>query len=237
MNVQDRIIVALDTDDPDEAIDIVYDLKDFAGMFKVGSELFTSNGPLIVERIVSAGLKVFLDLKYHDTPNTVSKSVAEAAKLGVDLISVHLSSGEKCLKAAMANKGRSRLFGVTVPTSIGEDECYRIYGRSREKQVFHLGLLAANSGLDGVICAGNSHEAGQIKQDPRFQNLQILCPGIRLSSDQKHDQYATVDPIDAIKNGADYIVLGRTITQHRHTAAHLGKKEIINAMIKTALKM
>ncbi len=211
MNPKNRLIVALDISNPDQAIDLVYNLKDEVGMFKVGSQLFTACGPIIVERILSAGLKVFLDLKFHDCPHTVGKAVAEAAKLGVDFITVHCSGHKRAMEEAVASKGKSKIAAVTVLTCHSNDECQDLYNKDPHNQVFKFTDMAKKCGVDAVVCAATKDEVGFLSDDQRFKGLLKITPGIRTDNQKYGEQRRVIAPDIAIANGADYIVVGDPI--------------------------
>ncbi len=213
MDIKDRLIVALDTPNRKQALALVNDLKDLVGMFKVGSILFTACGPQIVRDIIKTGSKVMLDLKYHDTENTLGKSVCEAAKLGPEFMTVDSSSGHKNLKAAVDNKGDSKILAVTVLTSMSNDECFKIHRESPKNVLFVFALQAMDVGADGVVCAATIDEVSQIKEDYRFHNLITVCPGIRLANEKPRGQIRMVTPNQALARGADYIVVGKPITE------------------------
>ena len=221
MSNTDRMILALDMPEPDYALEIVDNFSDYINIFKVGFELFVSAGPRIVEEILKKDKKVFLDLKFHDIPNTVSKAAVAATKLGVHMFNIHTSGGlnmmskcrekvvETCLKE---NIEKPKIFGVTVLTSISreilKDELGIQY--SLKTHVKQLAFLAMNAGLDGVI--SSPRDAGMIRKhcDKGFL---IVTPGIRPSWTLPDDQKRTMTPKEALKQGADHIVLGRAVLQ------------------------
>ncbi len=216
MNGRERIILALDVDDFGEAERLVRAFKDSVGMFKVGKQVFTAYGTRIVEYIKGEGAKVFLDLKYHDIPNTVSKAAVEAAKLGVDMFNVHASGGFTMMhetqtalqKAADLHIRRPIIIGVTVLTSIDDAELARMgIGLSAKEFTRRLALLAKEAGLDGVVASGL--EIGMIREVCGNEFV-IVTPGVRISQ-TKDDQKRTIGPAEAIAAGATYIVLGRTV--------------------------
>ncbi|MDE5880051.1 MAG: orotidine-5'-phosphate decarboxylase, partial [Desulfovibrio sp.] len=180
---------------------------------KVGLELFTVGGPRLVERLKEQGFHVFLDLKFYDIPNTVGNAVAAAANLGVDMLTLHCQGGERMCRAAVeARKGAADacsaplLFGVTALTSFGAGE---MPGIRESPDVFAqaLALAAAAWGLDGVVCSGR--EVGAIKSGS--PGLACLCPGIRPAGADAGDQRRTMTPAEAVRAGADYLVVGRPI--------------------------
>jgi len=220
----ERIILALDVPEYKEAVDIVSRFKKEIDIFKVGSELFTSAGPGIVEKIHSMGKKVFLDLKFHDIPNTVSKSSLAAAKLGVFMFNVHTLGGLKMMKqtakslrefSLSKNIDRPKLIGVTILTSIDQATMHDELGITlrMSAQVKHLTGLAKRAGLDGVVAS--PEDAYMIRS--RFgKGFLIVTPGIRPSWIKKDDQKRTLTPKEAFRRGADYIVIGRAITSQPH---------------------
>jgi orotidine-5'-phosphate decarboxylase len=219
MNPKDRIILALDVPDYDEALRIVYQFEEHVETFKVGSELFTAAGPEIIKKINTMGKKVFLDLKFHDIPNTVAKSAAAAARLGVFMFNVHTLGGLEMMKQAAeairkvsldANIERPRLIGVTILTSIDQsvlqDELG--IGLRMSAQVKHLAGLAYRAGLDGVVAS--PEDAGNLRA--HFgKDFLIVTPGIRPSWASPDDQKRMLTPKEALRRGADYLVIGRAI--------------------------
>jgi len=219
MKPKDRIILALDVPDLDEALRIVYQFEEHVETFKVGSELFTAVGPEIIKKINTMGKKVFLDLKFHDIPNTVAKSAATAARLGVFMFNVHTLGGLEMMKQAAeairkisleANIDRPRLIGVTILTSIDQsvlqDELG--IGLRMSAQVKHLAGLAYRAGLDGVVAS--PEDAGNLRA--HFgKDFLIVTPGIRPSWASPDDQKRMLTPKEALRRGADYLVIGRAI--------------------------
>jgi orotidine-5'-phosphate decarboxylase len=208
-------IVALDVPDARAADRLVDDLGGLCAYYKVGSELFTAAGPAVVESIRARGASVFLDLKFHDIPNTVRGAVRAAASLGVRLLTVHLVGGRSMLEAAAAaarDSGDCEVLGVTVLTSLDVTEAGRVWGRAvadMRAEVMRLAQLAADAGLHGVVCSGT--EAGAVRD--RFgDRLATLVPGIRLQGGDPQDQSRVVTPRAAAESGARYIVLGRAVT-------------------------
>ena len=217
--LKDKLILALDTSDPGHALDIVDLLSEWVNVYKVGFELFLAGGPSIVERINDKGKKVFLDLKFHDIPNTVTKAAETAARMGVYMFNVHASGGSEMMKRCRdrvaevclkENLDRPRIIGVTVLTSISQQEFRGELGFSHtiKTHVKHLASLAMKAGLDGVVASG--HEASMIKSHCGDRFL-VVTPGIRPSWTPPDDQQRTMTPRDAIRSGADYIVIGRGI--------------------------
>lgn len=222
MDPKERIIFALDVEHFEEARKLVTEFRGLVGMFKVGKQLFTHCGPKIVDFIKMKESKVFLDLKYHDIPNTVSKAVIEAAKLGVDMLNVHASGGftmMKEAKTALHNAAknlqipRPKIIGVTVLTSMDDGELKRM---GIEIPVFdltrNLALLAREAGLDGVVASGQ--EIDMIR-DLCGREFIIVTPGVRIE-DKKDDQKRTITPQEALLKGASYIVLGRALKDSKN---------------------
>lgn len=220
MQPNNKIILALDVDSIEKAEALVSELKDYVGIYKVGKELFTSTGPEIVKRINKIGGKVFLDLKYHDIPNTVAKAAEAATKLGVYMFNVHASGGYKMMhdaaeavkkKAAELKVEKPYILGVTVLTSIDQktmNDELRING-TVEEQVVHLAKLCQKAGLDGVIASPQEIKA--IRQACGNDFL-VITPGVRPSWAASQDQKRVMTPKEAVECGADYMVIGRPIT-------------------------
>jgi orotidine-5'-phosphate decarboxylase len=213
MNPKDRLIVALDVDSWERAERLVDELGPHVGMFKVGQELFTAEGPEVVRSIVASGGRVFLDLKFHDIPNTVAKAVGAAAQLGAFFVTLHTSGGRAMLEAAasaLPAEG-TQLLGVTVLTS-HTDESLRETGvrGTVAETVRLLAVLARESGIDGVVCS--PHEITLIRETAG-DDLVIVTPGIRPKGAAKGDQARVTTPLEALRLGADYIVVGRPITE------------------------
>lgn len=206
-------IVALDVSSMRAAMRIVDELKDSCRFYKVGSELFTVAGPQIVNSIRAAGCDVFLDLKFHDIPNTVAGAVRGAAEIGAKLVTVHASGGEKMLAYAVKAAGeRCGVLAVTVLTSFDSVSLGAAWGRKRISmpvEVMRLAETASAAGAHGIVCSGREAKAVQRKYGDR---LKLLVPGIRLPGDESHDQARTVTPQAAKGAGASYVVVGRTVT-------------------------
>jgi len=216
MNISDRIIVALDVASRARALEYVKDLMPLANFFKVGSQLFTACGPDLVRDIVQLGARVFLDLKFHDIPQTVAASVLEAARLHVTMINVHSSGGMKMLQAAAralaehsGGTERPRLIAVTMLTSIGEADAREIgFSLPLAHQSVRLAHMAKRAGLDGVVASPLEIEL--IRQDCGKDFL-IVTPGIRLAQSGADDQVRISTPKATLDAGADYLVIGRPI--------------------------
>lgn len=203
-NPKDHIIFALDVADTEKAREFVKLLGPHVGMFKIGLELFAKAGPSVVAEVVEAGYKVFLDLKLHDIPKTVERAMRVIAGLGVSFATVHTSGGPDMLKAAVyGSEGKIGVLGVTVLTSVGGDP------DKVTSQVIKRAMLAKQAGCAGVVCSGL--EAASVRREAGDDFL-IITPGVRLPDDNtKDDQKRIVTPFQAIKNGSDYLVVGRPI--------------------------
>ena len=211
-----RIIVALDFPSDQPALAMVDQLDPAKCRLKVGKELFTRSGPALVRDLQNRGFDVFLDLKFHDIPNTTSAAVAAAADLGVWMVNVHASGGEKMMTACRDRlesfgKDRPLLIAVTVLTSMGPEDLAGIgITDSPEAQVSRLATLTRNCGLDGVVCSAQEAPALKAEQGKDFK---LVTPGIRPLSADKGDQQRIMTPTEALKAGSDYLVIGRPITQ------------------------
>ena len=209
------IIVALDYDDTEAAVSLVNALDPALCRLKVGNELFTRGGPALVETFQSRGFEVFLDLKYHDIPNTVAAAVRAAADLGVWMVNIHAGGGSRMMRAAReALDGydkRPLLIGVTVLTSMSEEDLQELGHReSPAERVESLAQMVRDCGLDGVVC---SAQESALLREACGADFKLVTPGIRLAGDAAGDQRRVVTPVDAMANGSDYLVIGRSITQ------------------------
>jgi orotidine-5'-phosphate decarboxylase len=222
MNIpyRDRIIVALDTNDIVMCTRLLESLKGEIKLFKVGKELFTACGNEAIAAIHDARARCFLDLKYHDIPNTVASASTVACRRGIFMFNVHASGGKKMMKAARdavwgeaEKRGIEKplILAVTVLTSLGPEELQKEIGisRSLEDQVVHLACMAKESGLDGVVASAK--EIRLIKA-ALGNDFKVITPGIRPEWASRQDQNRIVTPRDAFEMGADYIVIGRPIT-------------------------
>ncbi|MFB1036664.1 MAG: orotidine-5'-phosphate decarboxylase [Sinobacterium sp.] len=209
------IIIPLDYSNADDALAMASKLDPAKCRVKVGKELFTSTGPDIVRKLIEMGFDVFLDMKYHDIPNTVAGAVAAAAELGVWMVNVHASGGSRMMMAAVdaiqCSQHKPILIAVTVLTSMDSDDLIEL-GIDIEpiEQVKKLALLAQSSGMDGVVCS--AAEAGELK-NITADNFCLVTPGIRPAGSASDDQRRIVTPHDALANGSDYLVIGRPITK------------------------
>ena len=208
------LIVALDYDDMRSVLRLTDQLDPSVCRVKVGKQLFTRVGPTAVEQLVNKGFDVFLDLKFHDIPNTVAQAVVAAADLGVWMVNVHASGGSSMMTAACralaSRQQRPLLTAVTVLTSMAEADLTEVgFQGGALARVVDLAKLAEGAGLDGVVCS--AQEAAELRKrvDPEFA---LVTPGIRLIGDAAGDQKRVVEPATAIAAGADYLVMGRSIT-------------------------
>ena len=215
MDKDNKIIVALDFSSADEALRLVDQLMPSECRLKVGHELFTRAGPTFVGKLVNRGYSVFLDLKFHDIPNTVSRSVSAAAELGVWMTNVHAFGGVRMMTSAkqmLIEQGSDMLLiAVTVLTSMDFAELAEIGVSTKlEHQVLHLARQVKESGLDGVVCSAQEARLLRTEMGKKFS---LVTPGIRLLGDRNHDQRRVVDPRTAVEMGSDYLVIGRAITR------------------------
>lgn len=214
MKTNTPVVVALDFASAQPALDMVARLSPELCRLKVGKELFTRAGPELVKTLQARGFDVFLDLKFHDIPNTVAAAVRAAADLGVWMVNVHASGGRRMMEAAVqaleSYSSAPLLIGVTVLTSMSESDLAELgYTESPAQRVQRLAALAADCGLDGVVCS--ALEAAALRR-ARGEDFCLVTPGIRLAGDAAGDQRRVVTPADAIAAGADYLVIGRSVT-------------------------
>jgi len=236
---REHLIVALDVPSVEPALELVDILKGHVGYFKVGLQLFTSSGPAIVEQILEHDSKVFLDLKLHDIPNTVSNAIGSALNLGVSMLTLHATGGETMLRrAAEVVMGAAenslvvpRLLGVTILTSMDERQVAGVGLKGPiEDLVLKLAHLADDCGLDGIVCS--PQELGRLCGES-FDKIFFVTPGIRPEGTSKDDQTRTNTAAGAIQSGARHLVIGRPITQADNpaSAAEAIVKEIQRAKI------
>jgi orotidine-5'-phosphate decarboxylase len=222
MNGMPEVIVALDVPSSAHALRLVDALGETGTFYKVGSELFTREGPGIVRELHERGKRVFLDLKLHDIPNTVSEAVRAASDLGVDLLTLHTLGGRSMLEAAVETAKEAAhaadrpkplgLLGVTILTSLSASEVEATWGRSilsLRDEVARLAALAESCGVQGVVAS--VLEVRAIKRE-LGQEFLVVTPGIRLAGGESHDQARVATPAEAARLGADYLVLGRAVT-------------------------
>jgi orotidine-5'-phosphate decarboxylase len=211
-----KIIVALDFPAQDPALALADQLDPAKCRLKVGKELFTRSGPELVKSLQARGFDVFLDLKFHDIPNTTSAAVAAAADLGVWMVNVHASGGEKMMVACRERlepfgADKPLLIAVTVLTSMSNEDLAGIgIAGTADAQVSRLAALTKNCGLDGVVCS--AQEAPRLKAE-QGTDFQLITPGIRPLTADKGDQQRIMTPTDALKAGSDYLVIGRPVTR------------------------
>lgn len=226
------VIVALDFPDADRALVLADKLDPALCRVKVGKELFTRAGPALVRQLGNAGFDVFLDLKYHDIPNTVAGAVSAAAELGVWMVNVHASGGRAMLEAAckaLSGNGGTLLVAVTVLTSLSQDDLSEInIQASPDQQVMTLATLARDSGLDGVVCSARETSELRLQLGEKFV---LVTPGIRPAGDSVNDQKRVMTPAEAIASGSNYLVIGRPVTQAKDPAAKL--QAIMDEIITT----
>ncbi len=215
INTGPRVIVALDYPSAASALAFLNRVTPQQCRVKVGLELYTAAGPAVVEQLIKRGFGVFLDLKFHDIPNTVARACRRAAELGVWMLNVHTLGGGAMLSAAReaieAVAPRPLLLGVTVLTSHGQQDLQRLgLSGTVEQNVLNLAQAAYDAGLDGVVCS--AQEAKPLRQ--RFGRDPVLVtPGIRLPDSERDDQNRILSPLEAVAQGADYLVIGRPVTQ------------------------
>ena len=208
-----NLIVALDLPSAREALRLVEDLGEAADYFKVGVQLFTREGPSLVRELKDRDKRVFLDLKYHDIPHTVARAVESAAELGIDMLTLHASGGSAMMRAARDAIGLEgpTLVGVTLLTSFSGSDIEEVWDkelRSIRDDVARLAALAAEAGLDGVVSSALEVEAVKRRHGSDFL---VVTPAIRPAGAQAGDQARTATPAEAVRAGADYLVIGRPI--------------------------
>jgi len=218
-DIRERIIVALDVPAAETARGIIEELGDSVSAFKIGMQLFTAAGPDIVRKIVARGSRVFLDLKFHDIPNTVAMAAVEATRLGVSLFNIHASGGPEMMKSAVAavngvaareNLVRPKILGVTLLTSVDEETLQGIgWHEPPQAVVSRLASLANDCGLDGVVAS--AQELKTIRAAVPRSGFLIVTPGMRSATSAADDQRRTMTVSDAIRAGSDYLVVGRPI--------------------------
>lgn len=220
VSMRDRLIVALDVDSLNQAASFVEKLAGAVGLFKVGKQLFTHAGPQAVRLIQELGGEIFLDLKFHDIPNTVAKAAIEAARLGVKMFNVHASGSLEMMRTTVKEVERvcrrekirrPIMLGVTVLTSLNQDDLQRVGVEHRvADQVVRLALLTKEAGMDGVVAS--PHEVADIRA-ACGRRFVIVTPGIRPADGERNDQQRVMTPADAVRAGVDYIVVGRPILE------------------------
>ena len=220
LSARERLVLALDVNNFKKAEELVDKLTDYVGVFKIGNQLFTAEGTKVIKMVQEKGGKVFLDLKFHDIPNTVARAAEVVSKLGIYIFDIHTSGGYEMMKATVeASKklsfalgiSKPLILGVTLLTSINQEILEKEIGikKSLEEQVVHLAKLAEAAGLDGVVASSWEIKALRAACGEGFV---ILTPGIRPAGKSDDDQKRIMTPQEAIKLGADFIVIGRPIT-------------------------
>lgn len=217
--MRNPIIVALDVPKANEALELAEELGPFVGAFKIGKQLFVSEGPDVVRKLKAKGAQIFLDLKFHDIPNTVAKAVQSAIDMGVDMLTVHTFGGSEMLVAAEnASNEKAKILGIDSPLILGvtvltsmDDANLEELGiqEGTQGQVVRLAKLAASSGLRGLVC---SPQEIKLLREELGDEIQLITPGIRAVSNPADDQKRTMSPAEAIKFGASWLVIGRPIT-------------------------
>ena len=225
-----RVIVALDFSSADEALSLAKTLDPTTCRVKVGKELFTRAGPSLIDQLHGMGFEVFLDLKFHDIPNTVAKACRAAADLGVWMVNVHTLGGRRMMEAAREAVDSAihqpLLIGVTILTSMGEEDLQEVgLPADPEANVLRLAKLAESSGLDGVVCS--PREVAALRKTVS-ESFSLVTPGVRPAGVSTDDQKRVTTPEDAIRTGSSYMVIGRPITQAENPKAML---ENINSAI------
>lgn len=215
MLAQDRLIVALDVPNAAQARQLVHSIGESATTYKIGKQLFTAEGPQLVRELVASGRKVFLDLKFHDIPNTVAGAVRSAAELKVSMLTVHASGGSKMLKeaaeAAAQSSAKPMVLAVTVLTSMDDADLQEIgVSGTTLTQVLRLGALARQAGCGGLVASAK--EAGELRRE-LGEGFAIVTPGVRPAGAPAGDQARVVTPRNAIAAGASHIVVGRPIIE------------------------
>lgn len=229
-NSDSRIIVSLDFPEGKQALELCEKLDPASCKLKIGKELFTKEGPTLVEKLISSDFEIFLDLKYHDIPNTVASACRVAADLGVWMLNVHASGGRNMMETAIEALDKTShkplLIAVTVLTSMSQDDLAELgMTRTVDDQVMLLAKLAKSSGLNGVVCSAK--EANNLKNE-LGDDFCLVTPGIRPADSNKDDQKRVMTPTEAIAAGSHYLVIGRPITKAEDPLAAL---DAINASI------
>jgi len=204
-----RLIIALDFKNIDEMSHFISNLNPQKCIVKVGLQLFISEGPKVLDFLSQNGFEIFLDLKLHDIPNTVRKSVEEISQYNVKLTTIHLQGGRDMIRAANEVKGNTKILGVSLLTSLDDSDTRELYNNDFKKQFDNLINLAMETKIDGIVCSSQELE---LIEDP---SLIKVVPGIR-NQDSSDDQKRVMTSSEAYSNGADYIVVGRPITQAKH---------------------
>ncbi|MBI1957598.1 MAG: orotidine-5'-phosphate decarboxylase [Candidatus Niyogibacteria bacterium] len=210
MNARDRIIVPLDMSDGERAWLTVNALRDCVSWFKVGLELMNMVGaPRAAGLVKRQGRNLMYDGKFADIPNTMTGAVKAAVSHGADMLTIHASAGWESICAAVAERGSAKILGVTVLTSLAETECLSIFGDMPDRKVLQFAHILSDSGADGIVCS--PQEAQTIRGFSKFNSMIIVTPGVRPAWAAANDQKRAATPAEAIRAGADYLVIGRPI--------------------------
>lgn len=209
-----RIIIALDYSRQSDALSLISKLDPIRCRLKVGKEMFTRFGPALIDKLIKSDFQVFLDLKYHDIPNTVAKACDAACDLGVWMVNVHASGGRRMMEAARdaveQHETQPLLIAVTILTSLAQEDIAEVgYQGTPEENVLRLAKLAESSGMDGVVCS--PREVSTLRHAVSDQ-FRLVTPGIRPAGEGVDDQRRTMTPSQALRAGANYLVIGRPIT-------------------------
>lgn len=233
---KDKLIIALDVETVDKARELFAALKDYAGMFKIGSQLFTAAGPSIVREMIRAGARIFLDLKFHDIPNTVARAGVEAARLGVSIFDVHAVGGSEMMRRTVLevheasvreNFKRPSIIAITALTSADDSALAEVgFSSSVGQQVERLARMADECGMDGVVAS--PHEVSLVRSAAKRKDFLVVTPGVRPAGVQHGDQKRVMTPGEAIRAGASYMVIGRAILEAPDMAR--AAEQIINEM-------
>ena len=210
VDLRGKIIVALDVSTKEAALTLVRQLSPHLGLFKIGLQLYTAAGPEVVRAVKDEGGRIFLDLKMHDIPNTIGRTIESASSLGVEMLTLHLSGGRRMVEAAVrAASADLLLLGVTVLTSSDEETLREIgVAGGLEEQVIRLAQLGADCGVRGLVAS--AHELAPLRA-ALGNRVTIVTPGIRPANSSPNDQRRAMSPGDALRRGADYLVIGRPI--------------------------
>lgn len=213
MPATDKLILALDLDQATDALNLVRGLKPYLSFFKVGSQLFTREGPELLRALRAENVDLFLDLKWHDIPQTVAHAVTAAVQHEVRFVTLHAGGGLAMMQAAQAaaKNSRTQILAVTVLTSLDDSALHEIgFPRTTNEQVIHFARLAVKAGIHGLVCS--PHEIELIRREIQ-EPLILVTPGVRSSSEATQDQKRTLSAPEAFKRGANHLVIGRPITQ------------------------
>ena len=238
-SMRERLVVALDVDGLDQAEELVRRLAGEVGMFKIGKQLFTHAGPQAVRLVQELGGEIFLDLKFHDIPNTVAKASVEATRMGVKMFNVHASGSLEMMRTTVKEvrrvcrqekRRRPLMLAVTVLTSLNQEDLKRVgVERKVAAQVVRLALLTKEAGMDGVVAS--PHEVADIREQCG-RRFVIVTPGIRPASGDRGDQKRVMTPADAVRGGVDYIIVGRPVIESKDPVG--AAREIVAEMESTS---